>query len=155
MPQLVQGGKYVFGWSYVREEGIISIPPEAYVEYNYRLDDKVILISGSKTSGGFSIIKLEKLIQSPLTKLLDQHSISSKSEFSQGDSIKQKNKKMYFTIIEHEYSISIPKNILAQFEISLKTHILAVRGSALGLSYLVKGPIYQEAKKHPELEIFN
>jgi len=33
MPQLVKGGKYVFGWSIISEYGGILIPEEALHEY--------------------------------------------------------------------------------------------------------------------------
>jgi hypothetical protein len=32
--------------------------------------------------------------------------------------------------------------------------LLTVRGSNVGLTFIVKGPIIKEAKKHPELETF-
>ena len=41
MPQLVKGGKYIFGWSKVGKEGKIKIPPEAYEEYNLKKDKYV------------------------------------------------------------------------------------------------------------------
>ena len=72
MPQLVKGGKYVFGWSIISKDGQIIIPPEACKEYNYEINDKVIIISGSKTSGGFSIIKLNQVAKSFLSNLLDE-----------------------------------------------------------------------------------
>jgi hypothetical protein len=36
MPQLVKGGKYVFGWSIVRENNMVKIPAEAFREYGYK-----------------------------------------------------------------------------------------------------------------------
>ena len=35
MPQLERGGKYVFGWSQVSENGVIVIPGEAVGEYGH------------------------------------------------------------------------------------------------------------------------
>jgi hypothetical protein len=32
--------------------------------------------------------------------------------------------------------------------------LLAVRGSRYGLGFIARGPIYEEASKHPELEVF-
>jgi hypothetical protein len=32
--------------------------------------------------------------------------------------------------------------------------LLAVRGSCYGLGFVAQGPIYAEAQKHPELEVF-
>ena len=53
MPQLVKGGKYIFGWAKIGNNGEIRIPPEAYHEYDLKKDKNSILFSGSKTSGGF------------------------------------------------------------------------------------------------------
>ena len=33
MPQIIKGGKYLFGWSKVGVKGKIKIPLEAYEEY--------------------------------------------------------------------------------------------------------------------------
>jgi bifunctional DNA-binding transcriptional regulator/antitoxin component of YhaV-PrlF toxin-antitoxin module len=52
MPQLERGGKYVFGWSQVSENGVIVIPGEAVGEYGLNPGTEVVLISGSKSSGG-------------------------------------------------------------------------------------------------------
>jgi len=52
MPQLVKGGKYVFGWSKVNDEGKIVIPSKAFIEYHFKAGEKIILLSGSKTWGG-------------------------------------------------------------------------------------------------------
>jgi hypothetical protein len=61
MPQLAKGGKYVFGWSKVGDQGEIVIPLEALEEYNLTTDKNVILMSGSKTSGGFGLTMAESL----------------------------------------------------------------------------------------------
>ena len=67
MPQLVKGGKHVFGWSVVGGEGRIVIPPEAGREYGIREDHTCLLIPGSKTSGGFGLGTLESLEGTPLS----------------------------------------------------------------------------------------
>jgi hypothetical protein len=75
MPQLSKGGKYVFGWSRVREDGGTPIPDEITREYHLKPDEKVILMLGSKTSEGFSVAKKSSLEQSVLSK--SQRQLSS------------------------------------------------------------------------------
>lgn len=70
MPQLVKGGKYVYGWSKVGEKGKIVVPPEAVKEYNLSKYKKVILLSGSKRSGGFGVTTLKLLENSPLAAVI-------------------------------------------------------------------------------------
>ena len=61
MPQIAKGGKYVFGWSVIGENGKIVIPDEAVREYHLEPDDKLLLISGSKTSGGIVAARFEMI----------------------------------------------------------------------------------------------
>ena len=67
MPQLVKGGKYVFGWSVVSKDYRIVIPEEAMLEYRMEPREMVILLSGSKTSGGFSVARKSVLKESNLS----------------------------------------------------------------------------------------
>jgi hypothetical protein len=52
MPHLSKGGKYVFGWSRVREDGRIPIPGEVMKEYHLEPREKVMLISGMTEDSG-------------------------------------------------------------------------------------------------------
>lgn len=70
MPQLVKGGKYVYGWSKVGDTGKIVIPPDAVEEYNLRDGEKVILMPGSSCLGGFGITTVERLQNSLLDSMV-------------------------------------------------------------------------------------
>ena len=72
MPQIVKGGKYVFGWSKVGNQGKIKIPLEAFKEYNLSLDEFVILFSGSKTSGGFGLSSMRILRNSIMNEIMEK-----------------------------------------------------------------------------------
>ncbi|MEW6558549.1 MAG: hypothetical protein AB1349_14565, partial [Elusimicrobiota bacterium] len=61
MPRIAKGGKYVFGWSKVGKIGRIVIPKEAMKEYKFEVRERVILMSGSRRSGGFGITTLSLL----------------------------------------------------------------------------------------------
>jgi hypothetical protein len=55
MPQLVKGGKYVFGWTALGKDRSIRIPDEAFEEYCFKAGERIMIILGSRSSGGFSI----------------------------------------------------------------------------------------------------
>jgi hypothetical protein len=55
MPQLNIGGKWVFGWAIVGECCEVQIPPEAYTEFGFQPGEMVIIIRGSRRSGGVGI----------------------------------------------------------------------------------------------------
>jgi hypothetical protein len=41
-----------------------------------------------------------------------------------------------------------------EVEAQVGDRLLAARGSGLALGFVAQGPIYKEALKHPELEVF-
>lgn len=127
MPQLVKGGKWVFGWCMVGQTNDIRIPAEAYSEYGFQPGETVILIRGSQRSGGFGLGKPAKL----------EH-FSVKSRF-----IGQ-------TIMGADERVVLP----SEAGLQPGDRLLAVRGSGLALGFVQRGPIYEEALNHPEIETF-
>jgi hypothetical protein len=128
MPQLAKGGKWVFGWVVVGKNCKISIPPEAYTEYGFREGETVLIIRGSRRSGGIGLGRVEKLIKTPLrSRFIGQ------------------------TTIDDGWRVTLPP----EAGILPGERLLVVRGSGLALSFLQCGPIYDEAIRHPEIEIFN
>jgi len=84
MPKLVKGGKYVFGWSLVRENGRVGVPPEALDVYGFTPGSRLLLIPGSKKSGGFSLTTYGKLRQTPVGRFLEDAPSSLVIAFPKG-----------------------------------------------------------------------
>jgi hypothetical protein len=129
MPQLVKGGKWVFGWVIVGQQREIRVPPEAYAEYGFQTGEQVLLLPGSRSSGGFGIGRHETLAQATIS--FEQRA------FGQG-------------MIGEEGRIKLP----SEANVKPGDRLLAVRGSGLALGFLQHGPIYEEALRHPEIETF-
>ncbi len=154
MPQLVKGGKYVFGWSKIGTKGKVKIPPEAYEEYNLKRDKFVILFSGSKTSGGFGLSSTRILKKSVMKEVLELNISLTNYEIPEGEVIQFKKKQYCWIKIHIDSSIFLPKRTLESFGIHYNEFLLAVRGSHLAIGFIAKGPIFNEAKNHPEISIF-
>jgi len=153
MPQIVKGGKYVFGWSKVNELGSIRIPEDALKEYNFFEDQKVFIMTGSKKSGGFGITSYEKLNNSRLNSILKNNPDLAQFKIKKGK-VKDYKAKAYSWEQIHNNSIELSEEILNFFRINPGNFLLLVRGSNLSLGFISKGPIYEEAKKHPEIPTF-
>lgn len=130
MPQLVKGGKWVFGWTVVSSTGEVQIPPEAYAEYGFRSGEQVIFLNGSRRSGGCGVARREKLVGSQLP--LAQQML--------GEGVVGENGRVAFPNA-------------AGFQPGER--LLVVRGSGLALGFVQRGPIYEEASRHPEIEVFS
>jgi hypothetical protein len=128
MPQLAKGGKWVFGWVVVGQQGEVRIPPEAYSEYGFQPGEPVIFIRGSQRSGGFGLGRGEGLALSPIRSRI----------FESGN-------------MGAQMQVILPKTLAIEPGVRL----LVVRGSGLALGFLQQGPIYEEALRHPEIEMFS
>jgi hypothetical protein len=126
MPQLAKGGKWVFGWVIVGPQQEITIPSEAYREYGFQAGDRVIFLRGSRRSGGFGLGRLERVPARLRARVLGHNLMGDKGQ------------------------VVAPPEV----EVQSGQRLLAARGSGLALGFLTRGPIYEEALKHPELEVF-
>lgn len=57
MPQMNKGGKFIFGKSLIHHDLTVCFPPQVVAEYNAGAEDKVILFTGSKSTGGFCVTR--------------------------------------------------------------------------------------------------
>jgi hypothetical protein len=130
MPQLVKGGKWVFGWTVVNFAGEVRIPHDAYAEYGFQSGEQVVFLAGSQRSGGCGVARQEKLAgsQIPLAKR------------ALGKGVVGKNERIAFPSATGFQS---------------GERLLVVRGSGLALGFVQRGPIYEEASRHPEIEVFS
>ena len=56
MPQMSKGGKYIFGWALIRENGQVIFPVPAVEEYKLHQEQYIYIVSGSKQTGGFCVM---------------------------------------------------------------------------------------------------
>ena len=154
MPQLVKGGKYVYGWSKVSARGKIAVPDETKEEYNLATCDKVILMPGSKRSGGFGLTTKELLKNSRLSVILDSCPRLAEFQESEGRAVEINGKPCCWVKLSKDGTITVPLETLETYGINSGDRLLVVRGSNVALGFPVRDPIIDEAKKHADIEIF-
>ena len=126
MPQLVKGGKWVFGWVTVSPRGVLEIPPEAWIEYGFQPGEEAIFLPGSRTSGGFGL--------------------STPRLMARGAS-PMETRALARSRLDKDGKVKLPPQLGLQPGVRL----LVVRGSGRALGFVARGPIYEEAQKHPGL----
>ena len=154
MPQLVRGGKYVFGWSPVGEDGGITVPPEACREYRLGPGEKVFLLPGSRTSGGFSIVRESVLEHSKLAFFLSASPDPAGFNVKEGEVFTVKGKNLAWCSLRPGGRLALPLRTLEIYGIRPGYRLLCGRGSGLGPAMICRGLIVSEAEKHPEIEVF-
>jgi len=153
MPQLVKGGKHTFGWSRVGDGGRIVIPPEALEAYGLREAEKLILVPGSQTSGGFGLASQESLEGSPLGVAAALCSEYGGVPVPEGEVVEYQGKPTCWVELRGG-GIDVPSGTLRRYGVGIGDELLVIRGSGLAIGFAVRGRIVEEAKKHRELPVF-
>jgi hypothetical protein len=152
MPQIAKGGKYVFGWSRIREDGKIVIPEEAFDEYGLKVDDRVILVSGSKTSGGFGVTSKRLLEGSHLSVILTACRLDD-FRVPEGKPVEFKGRLYCWSCLQGN-SFKLGGEALAGFGARAGTRLLSIRSSDIAIGMAVRGPLIEKAGYHPEIMVF-
>ena len=153
MPQLVKGGKHAYGWSEVSTTGKVAVPDEALAEYNLAPPCKVFVLSSSNRSGGFAITTTSLLKNSVLWRPLNENTKLASFQLPQGETITFAGRPYCWVTLNSDSCITVPLKTLKQYGVNEGDHLLSVRGSRFALAFCVKGPIIEEAKKHPNLTL--
>lgn len=129
MPEEEMSGDRMFGWSVVGSRREVRIPPDAYEEYGFREGERVLVVPGNRRSGGFSILREERL--SNLVVSLGRRSLGGSQ-------------------VRPDGCIVLPAGISVQ----PGDRLLVSRGSDSALGFAQKGPMFEEASHRGELDVF-
>jgi len=154
MPQLAKGGKYVYGWSRIGRNGRIRLPGEAMKEYRLRVGDRVILMSGSRTSGGFGLTRKSFLRSSPLARILDETPRLASYRLREGEPWKCGSRFLCWLEIRRGGTIHLPAAARAAYGLRPGGRVMSVRSSDIAIGFAAKGPLIAVGNKHPELVVF-
>jgi len=154
MPRLVKGGKYVYGWSEVSREGRVAVPDEALADYSLKPPCKVILLSGSRRSGGFALTTPSLLKNSRLSVILDREPRLAEFQLREGETVTVGARTYCWVKLNSKGEFVVPAETLKEYGVNLGDRLLVGRGSGLALAFIVKGPIVAEARRHSGLAVF-
>jgi len=129
MPQLVKGGKWVFGWVVVGPQGELAVPPAAWEEYGFQAGEEAAFLSGSRRSGGFGLSTPRLMVQR--ARFLETRVLAR-------------------GLFRKEGQVVVPPSV----GVRPADRLLAVRGSGRALGFVARGAIYEQALDHPEMETF-
>ena len=159
MPQLVKGGKYVFGWTTINNDLRIRVPDEAFDEYKLYKTNKLIIISGSKPSGGFSINSPDSIFHSEFSNSI-LSALGYIREMDKFNSNKLKVVKLgerliTWTDLDIDRYFVLSDTFLDKMDLNTGQRLLVIRGSGLGPALITQGIIFNEALKHEDIIEFS
>ena len=150
MPQMNKGGKFIFGKSLIRENGIVQFPKQAIDEYNISSEGKVILFTGSKSTGGFCVTRKGLLEPSKLGHILTENPKLREYKVEQGSFIKYKGRSYTWIDITEEGIIQLSKEMMGFLKIELGMKLLSIRSSDIAFTMGAYGRLVEESIKHED-----
>ena len=155
MPQMNKGGKFIFGKSLIRLDGVIQIPPQAVEEYHIADEEKVYLFSGSKITGGFCVTRKGLLYPSKLGHILDDVPQLLNYDPESGDFIKYKGRTYCWTSISEKGQIILSHDMMKALKLTPGMQLLSIRSSDIAFTMGAKGPLLEKAENYKgEIPLF-
>ncbi|MBN1632143.1 MAG: hypothetical protein JW990_20490, partial [Thermoleophilia bacterium] len=111
-----------------------------------------ILVTASRTSGGFCMMREDHMKESHLGDILREFPELAAAEGL--GAVRRWKSRLYTRVSVRSGCFALPAAQDPLYGVRPGDLLLVVRGSYLGPSFLAKGPLLEEALRHPELEIF-
>ena len=154
MPQMNKGGKYIFGWSVIRENGEITFPIMAVEEYKLQGENFVYIVSGSKQTGGFCVMPEPLLSRSKLQHILKENQPLSDRNLQEGELIAYKGRKYGWLTLKNG-GVRLSESLMQALDIKTGDKLLAIRSSDIAFTLGVRGTLIQKAHEYKgEIAIF-
>ena len=154
MPQMNKGGKYIFGWSVIRENGEITFPIMAVEEYKLQGENFVYIVSGSKQTGGFCVMPKPLLSRSKLQHILKENQPLSDRNLQEGELIAYKGRKYGWLTLKNG-GVRLSESLMQALDIKTGDKLLAIRSSDIAFTLGVRGTLIQKAHEYKgEIAIF-
>ena len=154
MPQMNKGGKYIFGWSVIRENGEITFPVTAVEEYKLQGENFVYIVSGSKQTGGFCVMPEPLLSRSKLQHILKENQTLADRNLQEGELISYKGRKYGWLTLKNSV-VRLSDSLMQTLDIKAGDKLLVIRSSDIAFTLGVRGTLIQKAHEYKgEIAVF-
>jgi len=149
MPQLNKGGKYVFGWSKIENNGTVHFPPMILTEYGLLEGQEIIIFTGSKVTGGFCVTNQKMLSTSKLQGILNNlPELKNHRAVLAGEFIPYKGRSYAWLPLYNDGSIALPARTLEYLHLRPGNKLMSIRSSNIAFTMGAKGPLVERAKAY-------
>ncbi|GGA48103.1 hypothetical protein [Paenibacillus physcomitrellae] len=153
MSMTARGGKFVYAWSLIGEDGSLHLPEQALQEYGIG-PGPIILMSGRNTSSGFNVMCKELIPNSPLAAVFANLPELQDFSVQEGHIIPFKERLFCWVTLRNDHSLTVPPATLKQWGLQPGDKLLCLRGSHLSFTCLAKGPYVDRAESSFGIKVY-
>ncbi len=148
MPQLNKGGKYVFGLSIISSDNKIQLPPELLLQYPVNQEERIIIFTGSKITGGFCVTSRRFLSDSKLGHILDDCPSLSEYIIREGEFIRYKGRGYAWVYISPAGTIQLTEEAMNYLGLSTGDKLMSIKSSDIAFTMGAKGPLMDRVQTY-------
>ena len=145
---MTKGGKFIFGLSIIKENGIVQFPKQAIEEYNITVDKKIYLFTGSKSTGGFCVTRKGLFEHSKIGNILTETPQLLNYTSKYGEFIKYKGRSYCWVDITDKGQIKLTDDMMKFLKIKPGMQLLSIRSSDIAFTMGAKGPLLEKSKNY-------
>ena len=146
MPQMNEGGTFIFGESVISQDGHVQFPIQAVDEYRIAGERKVYLFTGSKSTGGFCVTRQGLLLPSKLGHILAETPELLHYEIPAGEFIRYKGRSYCWCTITGSGMIRLTREMMVFLHLEPGMKLLSIRSSDIAFTMGAKGPLLDKAQ---------
>lgn len=148
MPQLNKQGKFVYGISIIKKDLSVQLPDQILREYSIAQSGKIIVLTGSKSTGGFCITSKEILEKSKLSHILNDLTKLRDYQLASGEFIQYKGRSYSWIPITESGLIQLPIEMMKFLGLSAGNELLSIRSSNIAITMGAFGPLLEKARRY-------
>ena len=130
MPSLMPGmpgTKEAYGICVVGPDGLVRIPPRAFVRYEWHEDDLAVAVTTHRGEPGFALLNKARAEASVFRKYIDQ--------LDRPDAVRGFNGKAYALLRVGPGTVRLAPALLEAFHLHAGDRLLAVKSTTIALSF--------------------
>ena len=147
MPQMNKGGKFIFGESVIRPNGVVQFPAQAVDEYRIASEGNVYLFTGSKSTGGFCVTRQGLILPSKLSHILTETPELLHYQVPTGKFLPYKGRSYCWIAISETGEIGLTEEMMAFLHLKHGMRLLSIRSSNIAFTMGAKGPLLEKADR--------
>jgi hypothetical protein len=124
-------------------------------EYGFEIGKPAFLISGSKTSGAFSLGNQLFRDHPRFAGLFQQYPGLVRFQAEEGMIFPYKGRGYGWVRVKTGGILQLPAATLTQLGLQPGDQLMVIRGSNLAFDYAIRGPLVERARQHPEILVFS
>ncbi len=124
----------------------MRVPAQAATEYHLAENEHIILIGGSKTTGGFCVTTLPLLAPSKLGHMLSECPELRDRALPEGELVRYKGRSYTWLGIEAGGVVQFTAKLLSELDLHVGSELVAIRSSDIAFTMGAKGPLWERVR---------